>query len=355
MKNSLIVIQNKKLDISSNISRNVISAFASAGYYFERISYVAFDNGEEITRQLKDCKQYYDNAVVVFPEMMRDTLKKFVSKLYESDFVGFRLQKEDRSVFFIGFEDGLEIIKEGIRSISEKCGVKYDKFYIKLIGAAANKINRSVKQVTNLSSDIEFNISDEYGESALEILYSDKTPKMVLDDVTRRLVADLDEYIYALDNISIAERLFQLLKLRRMKICVAESFTGGGICRKLVAIPGMSSVFYEGLNTYSNQSKIDRLGVKELTLKQHGAVSAETAYEMAEGLIGQGNCDISVATTGIAGPKSDGTKKPVGLCYIAVGLKENVFVYQYNLEGNRDNITNTAINYALFLAYKHLK
>jgi nicotinamide-nucleotide amidase len=76
---------------------------------------------------------------------------------------------------------------------------------------------------------------------------------------------------------------------------------------------------------------------------------------MADGLISGGNCDVSISTTGIAGPKSDNTNKPVGLIYIGIGTHDNVSVYKYNLDGNRDNITNTAINLALFLAYKHLK
>jgi nicotinamide-nucleotide amidase len=178
---------------------------------------------------------------------------------------------------------------------------------------------------------------------------------MVADGVMRTFVTILDDYIYALEDISLAQRLYELLKLRRMKISVAESFTGGGICKKLVEVSGVSQVFFEGLNTYSNEAKMGRLGVNEITLKQFGAVSDETAYQMAEGLIKSGNCDISIATTGIAGPKSDNTNKPVGLAYIAIGLKERIAVYKFNFSGDRTNITNTAINQALFLAYKNLK
>ena len=76
---------------------------------------------------------------------------------------------------------------------------------------------------------------------------------------------------------------------------------------------------------------------------------------MAAGLIASGDCDISVATTGLAGPKSDRTELPVGLAYIAIGLKEKVYVYRYRFEGTREEITETAINYALFLAYRQLK
>ena len=97
------------------------------------------------------------------------------------------------------------------------------------------------------------------------------------------------------------------------------------------------------------------MGVSNYTLKTVGAVSDQTAYEMATGLIATGDCDISIATTGLAGPKSDKSGLPVGTCYLAIGTKEKVFVYRYQFNGSRQDITETAINYALHLAYKHLK
>jgi nicotinamide-nucleotide amidase len=76
---------------------------------------------------------------------------------------------------------------------------------------------------------------------------------------------------------------------------------------------------------------------------------------MSAGLIKTGNCDVAISTTGIAGPKSDDTKKPVGLCYIGVGMKDGVHTYKLNLTGTREEITETAKNTALFLAIKKLK
>ena len=76
---------------------------------------------------------------------------------------------------------------------------------------------------------------------------------------------------------------------------------------------------------------------------------------MAVGLLKTGKCDLAISTTGIAGPKSDNTAKPVGLCYIGIGMKDGVHTYKYNLSGNREEITETAKNTALFLAIKKLK
>ena len=110
----------------------------------------------------------------------------------------------------------------------------------------------------------------------------------------------------------------------------------------------------EGVVSYSNQSKLSRLGVKASDLKTQGAVSSVVAYQMAVGLLKEG-CDIALSTTGIAGPQSDDTDKPVGLCYIAVGMKDGVHTYRYKLSGSREEITETAKNTALFLAIKKLK
>lgn len=356
MKNCLVVLKNKKLNITQTLPQKAISAFSSAGYYFDKISFVAFDNKEEIIRQLKECKQVYDNLILFYPDKMEQTLKKFLASLYGATFVLNQLVSNNQGVFLISDnKDEKQEALQIINTLNEKYSSRIQKSFIKTVGASNKEILTAINKAKELDSCIECNVYGEFGENTIEILYNEKTPKMLLDGVIRIFVTILGEYIYALEDVSLAERLFQLLTLRRMKICVAESFTGGGVGQKLVEVPGISSVFYEGLNTYSNEAKMQRLGVEEMTLKHYGAVSDETCYQMAAGLIAQGNCDVSISTTGIAGPKSDNTNKPVGLCYIGVGLKESVSVYKYVFEGDRENITKTAINHALFLAYKKLK
>ena len=118
----------------------------------------------------------------------------------------------------------------------------------------------------------------------------------------------------------------------------------------------MSEVLYEGICAYSNEAKRMRLKVSEQTLKQFGAVSEKTAYEMCEGLLNTFNCEVAISTTGIAGPASDGTDKPVGLAYIGIGTRgTGIKVFKFNYTGDRESITKTAINDALFLAYQAAK
>ena len=183
--------------------------------------------------------------------------------------------------------------------------------------------------------------SERDGDLRLEILYNDDSPKMAVDEAVRLAAESLNDYTYAVDDTPLNRRIYEMLKLRGMKLSVAESFTGGGVAKKLIEVPGVS--------------KMRRLGVQQSTLLRSGAVSDDTAYEMAAGLIATGNCSVSLATTGIAGPASDNTNKPVGLCYIAVGTRKTVFVYKYIFRGGREDITRRAINQALFLLYKQIK
>ena len=355
-KYCLLVFRNKKINNFENVN-GVISAFAGIGYNFDKISYVAYDSNAEIVRALKDGKEFYENIVVCCPTVMESTLKSFIGNLYSSEFNELGILKYHADNVFILYTDKANrLTYEDIKKVLDcKYGEQYSKSYIKTVGAPRTLINTAISEAKSVCPDIDFNVSDSFGNCRIEIVYSDKTSKILYDQIMRKLITDLNEFVYAMDDISLAERLFQLLKLRRMKISVAESFTGGGIGKALVEVPGISEVYFEGLNTYSNEAKMLRLGVKEFTLKQYGAVSEETAREMAEGLIKTGNCDISIATTGIAGPKSDNTSKPVGLNYIAVGTRDKICVYKYNLKGDRETITNTAINLALFLAFKMLK
>lgn len=355
MKNCLLVLRSKKVALSGEETQRITSIMSSGGYYFDRIICVDFSCNDEITSALRDCKNLYENSVIILPSVMKSAVVNFVTRLY-----GGTLNSSDvlnigtKSVFLVTESSSLTPERILAELNKKYGGAKYTQ-YVKTVGAPSDVMDRALNAAAQVGGDIEYKVYGAYGESTIELIYSDVTPKIIVDGAHRALVSGLEEYIYALENQSLAETLFNILKLRKMKICVAESFTGGGICKRLVEVSGISEVFYEGLNTYSNQSKRARLGVKELTLKQYGAVSDQTAREMAQGLLNGGNCDLAISTTGIAGPNSDNTNKPVGLCYIGIALKSGTKVYKYKLSGDRKTITETAINQALFLAYKSIK
>lgn len=126
--------------------------------------------------------------------------------------------------------------------------------------------------------------------------------------------------------MSIEKQTVELLKSKKLKLATAESCTGGLISKRITDVSGSSEVFEGGVVCYSNRFKENVLGVSPETLKKHGAVSRETAREMVKGVLSLTKADIAVAVTGIAGPSSDDTNKPVGLVYIAVSDGKSTIV-----------------------------
>lgn len=157
--------------------------------------------------------------------------------------------------------------------------------------------------------------------------------KPVIDEIRSRL----SDYIYGIDCNSIEEAVVPMLIENNLKLATAESCTGGLVGKRITNISGASKVYECGIIAYANEIKHRVLGVSEDALRQYGAVSAEVAEQMAKGALEVSGADIAVSVTGIAGPLSDGTSKPVGLSYIALADKNNVWVKELNTgHTNRD-------------------
>ncbi len=153
---------------------------------------------------------------------------------------------------------------------------------------------------------------------------------------------------------AFAKEIISILTERGKSLSVAESFTGGGVVKELVSVPGASAVLYEGAVCYSERAKTARLGVKAETLSTFGAVSPQTAVEMAQGLIQTGACDFAVSTTGNAGPTPSGNA-PVGMFYIGVATPSGVRVFQHRAAGDRQAITQEGIRFALAHLLEEIK
>ncbi len=152
-----------------------------------------------------------------------------------------------------------------------------------------------------------------------------------------------------------AKKTVQALLERNLKIATAESCTGGLTAKLITDISGASAVFECGVVSYANRIKESLLGVREETLRQYGAVSEQTVREMAVGVQKLSGADVTVAISGIAGPESDGTDKPVGLIWIAVFYENTVFTKKLNNRFSvniRENNRNAAANEALKFVYE---
>ena len=147
-----------------------------------------------------------------------------------------------------------------------------------------------------------------------------------------------------------AAELVALLAARKLNITTAESCTGGLIAARITDIAGASAVFHQGVVTYANDAKTALLGVREESLKTHGAVSEVVAKEMAEGAMRSATSDIAIAVTGIAGPTGGTPEKPVGLVFIAVATAQETRVEKHLFADNRKAIREQAVEAALRLA-----
>ncbi|MPN45256.1 Nicotinamide-nucleotide amidohydrolase PncC [bioreactor metagenome] len=142
---------------------------------------------------------------------------------------------------------------------------------------------------------------------------------------------------------------------KKLSLSTAESCTGGLLSGRLINYPGISEIFMDGCVTYSNEAKMKRLGVKKETLETYGAVSENTAIEMAEGVARTSGTDIGISITGIAGPDGGTDEKPVGLVYIGLYIKGNTYVKKLNLPGDRQSVRERTVTSALdFLRRKLL-
>ena len=149
---------------------------------------------------------------------------------------------------------------------------------------------------------------------------------------------------------SLVEELSLLLTQKNMRLVTAESCTGGMIAAAITDRSGSSAVFERGYVTYSNEAKIEELGVKSETIETHGAVSEQTAAEMAKGALKNSHADIALSVTGIAGPNGGTKEKPVGLVYIGIALQnKEPHIIKNLFEGDRTSIRQATVEKALEL------
>ena len=359
MNCAAIVLFNQKNRLSTVDFGYVTDAFLSGGIFLDELVFVPYDTPSAILSHLTRLSTACGGIFIICDRVLLSPAKEAIEEFTGKKFFEEYLLETESCLYGVlpAGEKGKEIVlTETVPRLEQRRKKRFCRMVVKLVMAPWEKVRRAMKAAEEAAEGKLFlHASGKYGQIRVEAVYDENTPKMIADEVVRILATELGDYLYALEDVTLPERLVDLLKLHRMTVCTAESFTAGGVGKAIVSVAGASKVYYEGLNTYSNEAKVERLGVSEYTLKSKGAVSDETAYEMAAGLIRQGHCDLAIATTGIAGPASDNTQKPVGLCYIAIGTKARVRVFRYNLEGDRETITKTAVNLALFLAYRELK
>ncbi|MBQ7339869.1 MAG: nicotinamide-nucleotide amidohydrolase family protein [Clostridia bacterium] len=399
MKTALILFRSAESQNEGEYLDKIISIFANNGFLINSVDMLSVDDDLGFKRRLESLKETADNLAIIYNPNTTFSIKQKIADDVET----FLDENENAFKFYdaICKRDGIEypieychipmgatlipnvlgayqgfmiddmqftmtLLPSEINEISvmvdkylvpyleEKYGVKRKRVTLKYVGEI-NKVNQVVEKAREVSeSKFSCEIEEKYGDIKINLLFENfETDGGAI--ALRYIVGSLKEDIYAEYDVSLEQRLFDVLALKNLKLSVAESFTSGKIASSIIENSGASKIFHEGIVCYSNKSKVKRLNVKVDDLVREGAVSSIVAYQMALGLLQQPECDVAIATTGIAGPKSDDTEKPVGLCYIAVGMRDGIHTYKFNLTGNRKAITLKAKNKALFLTIKKLK
>lgn len=226
-----------------------------------------------------------------------------------------------------------------------------DEIYIKDLityGIAESLLDEAVREFfTEEGIYYEFLVKD-YG--ILIRLQSKMSNKNKVEKIVKKIYNKIGEFIFGEDNDRLEKKVVELLKKLNMNISTAESCTGGMLASKLIDVPGISEVFYEGVVSYSNEAKINRLGVRKEILAKYGAVSEEVAKEMVMGL----TTDVALSTTGIAGPDGGSEEKPVGLVYMGIRIKDKIYVEKRVFRGDRNKVRERTVSHTLFTLIKIL-
>lgn len=270
---------------------------------------------------------------------------------------GLILKKDNRTIILLPgpphemtqlFE---EQVKPYLAALSQQVIVSK---YVRFFGIGESQLEIVLKPLLDSQTNPTLALYAKPTEVLLRVTATGATQAQCLaliEEQIEQLYQTVGEYIYFVgDSQSTTEMnrvVAELLLAKQLTISIAESLTGGAIASSLVEQSGMSKCLIEGVVCYSNNSKIQTLAVPESAIIEAGAVSEVVAEKMVLGIVNKTQSDVAIATTGIAGPTSDESGKPVGLVYIATYVKGQVQVREYQFYGNRELIRKRATYQAL--------
>lgn len=208
----------------------------------------------------------------------------------------------------------------------------------KIYGLTESKLDDLVKPLT-LGSAAKLSFRAHFPDLTLRLTVSGgETNRPHYLELCREIRSILGTYIYAEGDVTLEEQVGKLLLEKKQMLALAESCTGGLISHRITRIPGSSAYYLGGAVTYANEAKQRFLGVKSETLERYGAVSEETALEMAQGIRERTGADLTVSVTGIAGPAGGSPEKPVGTVWIGIAYDKVHEARHHRFSGDRERI-----------------
>lgn len=224
---------------------------------------------------------------------------------------------------------------------------------VKICGYGESQVEDKLLDLIDRQTNPTIATYAKTGEVHLRITASAKNEdeaKKLLKPVVKEVKKRFEDSVYSVkENETLEAAVVRLLEKYELTVSTAESCTGGLLSGRIVNVPGASEVFKQGFVTYSNKAKRRLLDVSKATLKKYGAVSEQTAKEMAAGGAFAADADTCIAITGIAGPDGGSEEKPVGLVYIACYVKDKVIVECCRFKGSREKIREQAVTRGLNL------
>jgi nicotinamide-nucleotide amidase len=217
---------------------------------------------------------------------------------------------------------------------------------LRTFGIGESMLETELQQWIDGQTDPTLATYAKEGEACLRITSKRRTlseAKTVVEDMIKKVNSKIGKYVYSYDDEEYFQVVGKKLIAQNISFSGAESCTGGLFAMTMAEVPGISAVFDRGFVTYSNKAKMDELGVNSDTLEKYGAVSEETAIEMAEGVKKVTGSRLCISVTGIAGPDGGTEEKPVGLVYVGLYIKGKVIVKKFNIPRDRQYVRRRTV------------
>lgn len=343
LENDTVIITGGLGPTDDDITKECAAEYFGREFYFHEYSWVKIL--ERLTRSGRNIITENNKKQAMIPE------GAIVLENYCGTAPGIIIEENNKRIILLPGppREMHDMFEKSVKPYLEKFSSKqFISKYVRFYGIGESLLETKIKDIMDNQTNPTLALYAKTGEVLLRITVSGND-KAECEDLIRKQLDEIEkrvgEYIYLVGDEDISSTqtemntvVANLLIENKLTISIAESLTGGKISSMLVEKSGISEALLEGVVCYSNKSKIDTLGVREETLEKFGAVSEEVAKEMVLGVAKRLGADFAVATTGIAGPNSDGSGKPVGLVYIGIYAQGDISVKECLFTGDRELI-----------------
>lgn len=343
LENDTVIITGGLGPTDDDITKECAAEYFGREFYFHEYSWVKIL--ERLTRSGRNIITENNKKQAMIPE------GAIVLENFCGTAPGIIIEENNKRIILLPGppREMRDMFEKSVKPYLEKFSNKhFISKYVRFYGIGESLLETKIKDIMDNQTNPTLALYAKTGEVLLRITASseDKNEcEQLISEQLKEIEKRVGEYIYLVGDEDISGTqtemnnvVANLLMENNFTISVAESLTGGKISSMLVEKSGISESFLEGVVCYSNKSKINTLGVSEETLEKFGAVSEEVAKEMALGVANRLGADFAVATTGIAGPNSDESGKPVGLAYIGIYSQGEVSVKEVVFTGDRELI-----------------